>query len=102
MSPAELARSQIGRGTRVEIYSYHFKKLHHWGLIEVLDGISGGGLIGTRYRLTDRLSRAEIDAAALKAISGVLASIPEPLVKWIDRPFLEEISDFVDAAGHRS
>jgi hypothetical protein len=100
-SPAELSKSRIGKGIRLESFSYHFKELHRLGMLQVAAQGFDDDRSVTRYRLTARLSQAEIDAAALKAISDVLASISEPLVKWIDQPFLEEIGDLVDAAGHR-
>jgi len=33
MSPAELSNSPIGKGIRVNVYSYHFKELERRGLL---------------------------------------------------------------------
>jgi DNA-binding transcriptional ArsR family regulator len=98
MSPADLSKSRIGRGIRISVYSYHFKELERWGLLEV-DQESKGRHPTTRYRITDRLTQSTIDAAALDAISEVLATVPEPLAKWLDGPFIEEIGALVGASG---
>lgn len=100
MSPAELAKSGIGRGFRVEVYCYHFKALHRLGVITEAEATGGGSQSVTRYELADHLNQSVVDAVALKAIARVLASISEPLEKWIDKPFLDEIGRFVNAAGH--
>ncbi|HET8956077.1 MAG TPA: hypothetical protein VFN18_10505 [Solirubrobacterales bacterium] len=101
MSPAELAKSPIGKGFRVESYAYHFKELHRLGVLIQEERPPGGRQHLARYHLADHLSQSLLDAAALKAIAGVLASIEEPLQVWIDKPFLDEIGQFVTAAGHQ-
>ena len=101
-SPAELAKSVLGRGFSLESISYHFRELHRQRvLVEVPSDASEGERRVRRYGLNGHLTQADIDAAALKSISGVLDSIAEPLVKWIDEPFLEEIGVIVEAAGHQ-
>lgn len=100
MSPAELARSPIGRGYRVGAYDYHFKALHRLGVLSLEERARGVKRPVTRYRLTDHLSQSLFDAAALRAIADVLASA-KPLHLWIDKPFLDEIGQFVTAAGHQ-
>jgi DNA-binding transcriptional ArsR family regulator len=98
ISPSELSKSPLGKGIRVNVYSYHFKELERWGLLEV-DQASKGEEVSTRYVSTNRLTRSMIDAAALDAISGVLAAIPESLAQWIDGPYIDDISIVVRAAG---
>jgi DNA-binding transcriptional ArsR family regulator len=98
MSPADLSKSRIGRGIRISVYSYHFKELERWGLLEV-DQTSEGRESTTRYMTTNRLTQSTVDAAALDAISEVLATVPEPLAKWLDGPYIEEISALVGATG---
>jgi hypothetical protein len=98
MSPADLSRSEIGRGIRVEIYSYHFKELHRWGLLEIVDR-SSGEPTGNRYTIAQQISQSVIDAAALAAISEVLAGIPGTLAQWIEGPYVKEISELVRASG---
>jgi DNA-binding transcriptional ArsR family regulator len=101
MSPAELSKSRLGKGIRVNVYSYHFKELERWGLIEV-DQTSKDEQAGTRYTLTGRLTQSMIDAAALDAISDVLETVPAPLAQWIDGPYIDEISALVGASGRKS
>ena len=102
MSPAELANSKIGKGIRVEVYSYHFKELHRLGVLVQGDRSPAENQSVTRYHLSAHLPQHLVDAAALKAIAGVLESVAEPLKTWIDKPFLDEIDQFVSAAGHRA
>jgi predicted ArsR family transcriptional regulator len=101
MSPAELSRSRIGKGIRVNVYSYHFKKLERRGLLATIEPASGGARAATRYTTTDRLTQAMVDAAALGAISDVVAAIPERLAQWIEGPYIDEISALVAASGRR-
>ena len=101
MSPAELSKSQIGKGIRVNVYSYHFKELERRGLLAVVEPSSGGTRTATRYTTTDRLTQAMVDAAALGAISDVVEAIPERLAQWIEGPYIEEISALVAASGWR-
>jgi len=97
-----LSKSGLGRGFSLESISYHFKELHRQRvLIEVPRVATKGEKRVRRYSLNGRLTQADIDAAALKSICAVLASISEPLEKWIDEPFLEEIGVLVEAAGHQ-
>jgi hypothetical protein len=101
-SPAELSKSGLARGFSLESISYHFKELHRQRvLVEVPHEAAEGERRVRRYSLNGRLTQADIDAAALKSISAVLASIAEPLAKWIDEPFLDEIGVLVEAAGHQ-
>lgn len=99
MSPAELSKSRIGKGLRVNVYSYHFKELERRGLLAVVEPASGKSRTATRYTTTDRLTQAMVDAAALGAISDVVAAIPERLAQWIEGPYIEEISALVAASG---
>ena len=101
MSPAELSKSQIGKGTRVNVYSYHFKELERQGLLAAVRPASGGAQTATRYTTTDRLTQATIDAAALGAISDVVGAIPKQLAQWIDGPYIDEISVLVAASGRQ-
>lgn len=102
MSPAELSKSQIGKGIRVNVYSYHFKELERRGLLAAVKPASGDARTATRYTTTDRLTQAMVDAAALGAISDVVAAIPERLAQWIEGPYIEEISALVAASGRRA
>lgn len=100
MSPADLAKSNIGKGIRVNVYSYHFKALAGWGLLEVVDRVAGEDS-AVRYGITDQLTQPMIDAAALQSISEVVDSIPKALSQWIDGPYIEEIGALVRASGRR-
>lgn len=99
MSPAELSKSQLGKGIRVNVYSYHFKELERRGLLAAVQPASRGAQAATRYATTNRLTQAMVDAAALGAISDVVAAIPEQLAQWIEGPHIEEISMLVAASG---
>jgi DNA-binding transcriptional ArsR family regulator len=99
MSPADLSKSHIGKGIRVNVYSYHFKALVGWGLLEIVDQVAGEDHSVVRYAITDQLSQSVIDAAALHAISEVVESIPQALSQWIDGPYIEEIGALVRASG---
>lgn len=101
MSPADLANSRFGRGIRVSVYSYHFKELCRWGLLEV-DQISEDKRAVTRYSITKQLTQSMIDAAALDEISDALAAVPESLSQWIDGPYFDEIRALVGASGRRA
>jgi predicted ArsR family transcriptional regulator len=99
MSPAELSKSQIGKGIRVNVYSYHFKELERRGLLAAVEPAAGVARAVTRYTTTDRVTQTVIDAAALDAISEALGAIPEQLAPWIEGPHIEEISMLVAASG---
>jgi len=98
MSPADLSKSRIGKGIRVNVYSYHFKELERRGLLEV-DQDSNDGQATSRYMITNQSSQSMIDAAALEEISDVLATVPQSLTQWIDGPYIEEITALVGASG---
>jgi hypothetical protein len=100
MSPADLSKSHIGKGIRVNVSSYHFKALAGWGLLEVVDQIAGGDHSAVRYAVTDQLTQSMVDAAALRSISEVVESIPRALAQWIEGPYVDEIHALVQAAGH--
>jgi hypothetical protein len=100
MSPTELSRSRIGRGIRARVYDFHLKELVRIGLVEVVDGAPRHGR-GVRYAVTDQLTQTLIDAAALEAVSGVIASIPTALAQWFEQPYIAEITEFVRASGRR-
>lgn len=102
LSPAELTRSSFGSGVSLEVYSYHFRVLHRMGLLKSKKLSSGSQKTSTRYELADHLAQSLFDAAAMKAIAEVLASISEPLANWIDKPFIDEIAQLVQAAGRRA
>src|SRR3954447_8683072 len=68
MAPVELLRSPMGKGTPPNSYSYHFKELHRLGVLERLDSDDRSDQ-ATRYTVAGGLSQAEIDAAALAAVS---------------------------------
>jgi hypothetical protein len=99
MSPAEFSKSRLGKGTRLEVYSYHFKELHRRGFLDLADKDPADKQSVTRYMVTGRVDQSVINAAALLAIRDVLARIPEPLASWIEGPFVDEIADLVDASG---
>jgi hypothetical protein len=40
-----------------------------------------------------------VDAAVLDAISEVLATVPDALHQWIDKPYIGTISRLVEASG---
>lgn len=98
MSPSDLSKSHLGKGIRVNVYSYHFKELARWGLVEI-DQSARDRQALTRYVVTSRLTQSMINAAALDAILDVLEDIPEPLAQWIDGPYVEEIRALVEASG---
>ncbi|HSS42331.1 MAG TPA: helix-turn-helix domain-containing protein [Solirubrobacterales bacterium] len=102
MSPSGLSKSQLGKGIRVNVYSYHFKELERRGLIAVVEPEPRGRQPTTRYATTNRLTQAMVDAAALGAISDVVMAIPEQLAQWIEGPYIEEISALVAASGRSS
>lgn len=99
LSPAELTRSPFGSGISLELYSYHFRVLHRQGVLKSKKLDSDSQEPSTRYELADHLAQSLFDAAAMKAIAEVLASISEPLTDWIDKPFIDEIGQLVKAAG---
>jgi predicted ArsR family transcriptional regulator len=100
LSPNELSKSRIGRGIPTRKYDFHLKQLIRFGLVEAVDGARGDGR-GIRYTVTERLSQALLDAAALAAVSEVLASIPSELAKWVDQPYIDDISELVRASGRK-
>jgi len=97
MSPKELSKSPIGKGIRATVYAFHFKELVRVRLVRVADRAAENG--GVRYDVTDRLSQSLLDAAAVAAISNVLAQIPETLAQWVEQPYIEEITEVVKASG---
>jgi DNA-binding transcriptional ArsR family regulator len=100
MSPADLSRSRLGKGIRVDVYSYHSKALERLGFLEIVDR-SASDQSSVRYMLTKQLTQSLVDAAALNAILEVVSSIPDALSQWIDGPYIEEITALVSASGRR-
>jgi hypothetical protein len=96
LSPTELSRSRIGQGIRARSYDYHFKELVRVGLVRGYDRRPGNGR-GVRYTLTERATQSLLDAAALAAISGVLANIPSDPAQSPGQPYIDAIREFVQA-----
>ena len=99
MSPIELTKSRLGKGFRLEVYSYHFKELHRRGLVESVDADPADQQPVTRYTVPGQLSQSVLDAAALTAISEVLARAPERPADGVEATFIDEIADLVTASG---
>lgn len=99
LSPSEFAKTPLGRGGRVNVYSYHFKELANCGLVEAVLQGSGDQEDAHRYAATDALTQPVVDAAALLAISDVLEGIPETLHQWIEGTHMETVVSLVKKAG---
>lgn len=98
LSAKELSKSRIGKGIPAKNYDFHFKQLVRWGLVRSSGRTAGNGG-GLRYSVTEQLTQSLLDAAALAAISEVLAGIPSELAKWLEHPYIDHIGEFVRGSG---
>lgn len=101
MSPAGFSKTQLGRGERVNICSYHFNELVKYGLAEPAYRPSGGGEVTCSYVATEALTQSIVDAAALLAIANVLEGIPDALHQWFDGPYVEDVEVLVKKTGRQ-
>jgi predicted ArsR family transcriptional regulator len=97
LSATELSRSRIGRGIPARSYDFHIKELVRFGLVRVSSRTPGNGR-GVRYTVTERLTQPLLHAAALAAISEVLATIPPGLAQWLEQPYIDDIGELVRAS----